>query len=177
VLRFDDEFPGLSVLDVDQRLVAFSVQHADDAAHIGVSLYGADEDAQEAGSAFGSDRLGVQLQAGTRFASGHGLRFHLGLETRNFDDAPGFFGGIDRSDQSWSAAVTGDIRDWPAKGYLLMPRSSRSPRRPAPPRRASSCSSRERSRSNARRRSPCRRGTPSRPATSSSPATSRGRSS
>ena len=76
---------------------------------------------RESGSAYGNDRLGAQLQAGSQNAVGHGVQFQLGYQEVDYDDTPGFF-GTDRSDDIWYAAVAGELRDWPVAGMQLVPR-------------------------------------------------------
>ncbi len=123
-LRYDNGFPGLSVLDMDQLLGAFSLQRAGSVGDFGMTVYAGTDDPSKSGSAFGNDRLGVQLYAGSRTAAGHSLQFQFGWQEIDFDDSAGFFLGTDRSDDAWSAALVGEIRDWPAAGLDLMPRVS-----------------------------------------------------
>ncbi len=121
-LRYDDDFPGLSVLDVDQQLLALSLQHGDADRNFGVTLYGANEDPRESGSSFGNDRLGVMVYTGAAVRGGHGVHLEVGMQSVEYDDSPGFFFGTDRSDQSLSVALGGELRDWPAAGFQLLPR-------------------------------------------------------
>jgi hypothetical protein len=121
-LRYDDDFPGLSVLDVDQQLLALSLQHGDADRNFGVTLYGANEDPRESGSSFGNDRLGVMAYTGAAVRGGHGVYLEVGMQSVEYDDSPGFFFGTDRSDQSLSVALGGELRDWPAAGFQLRPR-------------------------------------------------------
>ena len=120
-LRYDNDFSSLSLLEVDQQLAALSLQRAGSAGHFGVTVFAGTDDPRESGSAYGNDRLGVQLQAGSRNASGHGVQLQFGYQEVDYDDTPGFF-AIDRSDDIWSAAITGEMRDWPAAGMSLLPR-------------------------------------------------------
>jgi tetratricopeptide (TPR) repeat protein len=122
-LRYEEsDFPGLSVLDMDQLLAAFSLQRAGTAGHIGVTVFGGTEDERETGSPFGNDRFGFQFYGGSRTASGHDIGVHVAWQDIDFDDTPGFFLGLDRSDTAWSAAITAEIRDWPTAGMHLVPR-------------------------------------------------------
>lgn len=122
-LRYEEsDFPGLSVLDMDQLLAAFSLQHAGETGHFGLTLFGGTEDEREPLSPFGNDRFGLQLYGGSRTAGGHGIGVQVAWQDVDYDDTPGFFFGQDRSDTAWSAAITGEIRDWPAAGYHLLSR-------------------------------------------------------
>ncbi len=120
-LRYDDS-AGLSVLDVDQQLVALSLQRTAAPADFAVTVFAGDEDPDQPGSAFGNDRVGVILQAGSRTAAGRGLRLQLGYQSIDYDDTPGFFFGTDRQDDFWFAAFSGEVRDWPTPGFELVPR-------------------------------------------------------
>jgi tetratricopeptide (TPR) repeat protein len=122
-LRYEEsDFPGLSVLDMDQMLAAISLQRAVDAGHFGFTLFFGSDDEQESGSPFGNDRLGLQFQGGMRSAGGRDVGVQISWQDIDYDSAPGFFGGIDRSDNSWSAAFTVGIPDWPVTGMQLTPR-------------------------------------------------------
>ena len=121
VLRYEDDFPSLSVLDMDQLLGAFSLQRAAAAGYFGFTLFAGNEDPDQSGSAFGNDRFGAQFQAGSQTASGHAVQLQVGWQDIDYDDTPGFFFGTDRSDSAWNAALTGEIRDWPAPGMSLVP--------------------------------------------------------
>ena len=120
-LRYDDEFSSLSVLEVDQQLAALSLQRAGSAGHFGMTVFAGTDDPRESGSAYANDRLGIQLQAGSRNAAGNDVQLQFGYQEVDYDDTPGFF-AIDRSDDIWSAAITGEMRDWPAAGMSLLPR-------------------------------------------------------
>lgn len=120
-LRYDDSFSSLSVMEVDQQLAALSLQRAGQAGYFGMTVFAGTDDPRESGSAYGNDRLGFQMQAGSQSASGHGAQFQLGYQEVDYDDTPGFF-GTDRSDDIWYAAITGEVSDWPAAGMSLLPR-------------------------------------------------------
>lgn len=120
-LRYDNQFSSLSVIEVDQQLAALSLQRAGTAGYFGMTVFAGTDDPRESGSAYGNDRLGAQLQAGSQNASGHGVQFQLGYQEVDYDDTPGFF-GMDRSDDVWYAAIAGELRDWPAAGMQLVPR-------------------------------------------------------
>jgi hypothetical protein len=120
-LRYDDQFSSLSVVEVDQLQGAISLQHAGTAGYFGVTAFAGTDDPRESGSAYGNDRLGLQLQAGTTNAAGHGAQVQFGYQEVDYDDTPGFF-GRDRVDDLWFAVVAGEIRDWPAAGMSLLPR-------------------------------------------------------
>jgi hypothetical protein len=120
-LRYDDEFSSLSVMEVDQFLGAFSLQRAGAAGYFGMTVFAGTDDPRESGSAYGNDRLGMQMQAGSQGASGNGAQFQLGYQEVDYDDTPGFF-GTDRTDDIWYATITGEIRDWPVAGMSLLPR-------------------------------------------------------
>jgi hypothetical protein len=120
-LRYDDEFSSLSVMEVDQLQGAFSLQHAGMAGHFGMTVFAGTDDPRESGSAYGNDRLGLHLQAGTTNSVGHGAQVQFGYQEIDYDDTPGFF-GADRTDDVWFAAIAGEIRDWPVAGMSLMPR-------------------------------------------------------
>lgn len=122
-LRYEeDDFPGLSVLDMDQLLAAFSLQRAGATGHFGVTVFGGTEDERESGSPFGNDRLGVQLYGGVRSAGGHDLGLQFAWQDVSYDRTPGFFGGQERDDTNWSASFRVDLHDWPASGFTLTPR-------------------------------------------------------
>lgn len=122
-LRYEDsDFPGLSVLDMDQLLAAFSLQRASDAGHFGFTLFLGTDEEQESVSPFGNDRLGLQFQGGIRGAGGRNVGIQVSWQDIDYDNSPGFFGGNDRSDNAWSAAFTIDLPDWPVAGMQLTPR-------------------------------------------------------
>lgn len=123
-LRYDDDFPSLSVFDMDQLLGAFSLQRAVARGYFGVTVFAGNEDPEESGSAYGSDRIGAQLHAGVQSTDGNGIQLQFGWQDIDFDDSPGFFGGMDRADSVWNVGLTGEIRDWPAAGMALVPRFS-----------------------------------------------------
>lgn len=118
----DDDFPNLSALDVDQFMAAWSLQRGGERGHFGITLHAGMEDEQESGVPFGNDRFGVQVYGGSRTARGHGVGLQFGWQDIDYDEPPLFFGLFDRSDNAWSVALTGEIRDWPARGYTLLPR-------------------------------------------------------
>jgi hypothetical protein len=118
----DDDFTNLSALDVDQFTAAWSLQRAGETGHFGITVHAGVEDEQETGVPFGNDRMGAQLYGGWRVAGGHGVGLQLGWQDIDYDEPPLFFGVFDRSDNAWTFAVTGEIRDWPARGYTLLPR-------------------------------------------------------
>lgn len=120
-LRYDDRFSSLSVMEVDQLLGAISLQHAGTAGHFGMTVFAGTDDPRETGSAYGNDRLGLQLQAGTTNATGHGAQVQFGYQEVDYDDSPGFF-GAGRTDDIWFAAIAGEVRDWPVAGMSLLPR-------------------------------------------------------
>jgi len=120
-LRFDGDFPSLSVMEVNQQLVALSLQRAGISDYFGVTVFAGSDDPRESGSSYANDRLGIRLQAGAQVGGRHGLELQFGYQEIDYDDTPGFF-FMDRSDELWSAAVTGEIRDWPAAGMNLLPR-------------------------------------------------------
>jgi tetratricopeptide (TPR) repeat protein len=122
-LRYEEsDFPGLSVLDMDQLLAAISLQRAVEAGHFGFTLFLGSDDEQESGSPFGNDRLGLQFYGGIQGAGGRDVGIQVSWQDVDYDSTPGFFGGADRSDNSWSAAFTIGIPDWPVAGMQLTPR-------------------------------------------------------
>ncbi|MGQ0384738.1 MAG: tetratricopeptide repeat protein [Gammaproteobacteria bacterium] len=122
-LRYEDgDFPGLTVLDMDQFLAAASLQHAGESGHFGFTVFHGTDDERESGSPFGNERLGARFHGGARSSGGHDIGIDLAWQDIRYDDAPGFFGGNDRSDKLWSGAFTVTIHDWPAKGMTLVPR-------------------------------------------------------
>lgn len=122
-LRYEDsDFPGLSVLDMDQLLAAFSLQRAGAGGHFGVTVFLGSDEEQESGSPFGNDRLGLQFYGGIQGAGGRDVGVQVSWQDVDYDGAPGFFGGVDRSDNSWSAAFTIGVPDWPVAGMQLTPR-------------------------------------------------------
>lgn len=122
MLRYEDDFPSLAPLEVDQQLAAFSLQHAGANASFGITAFAGSDDPKVAGSAFANERLGAQFHAAMRNAAGNSLQFQLGYQDVDYDDQPGFFFGTDRADRIWSAAVAGEIRDWPAPKLDFLPR-------------------------------------------------------
>ncbi len=123
-LRYEDDFAGLSVLDVDQLLGMVAAQYAEGAGDFSVGLYAADDDAVETGSAFGNRRIGLNVQAGLNRARGQRLQFQLAAQELDYSDEPGFFVGFDRQDRFWSAGVSLEFRDWPTAGMRLTPRAA-----------------------------------------------------
>lgn len=122
LLRYESDFAGLSVMDMDQQLLAFSLQRLLESGDFGLTVFAGNDDADQSGSPFGNERLGLQFQAGSRTARGVGLRVQLGYQDINYDDSPGFFGATDRSDSAWSAALSAEFHDWPAAGLSVTPR-------------------------------------------------------
>ncbi len=122
LLRYDDDFGSLSVLDVDRYLAAFSLSHSGSSGDFGLTVFAGSDDPKVSGSSFANDRLGLQLHAASRNAPGNGLQLQLSYQDVEYDDPPGFFLGADRADSVWSATVTGEIRDWPTRGLHLLPR-------------------------------------------------------
>jgi len=122
LLRYEDDFPGMSVMDMDQQLLGFSLQRLVESGDFGFTVFAGNDDADESGSPFGNERLGLQFQGGTQTAKGVGLRMQLGYQDINYDDSPGFFGTTDRSDSAWSAAFSAEFHDWPVAGMSLQPR-------------------------------------------------------
>jgi tetratricopeptide (TPR) repeat protein len=118
----DDDFTNLSALDVDQFTAAWSLQRGGERGHFGITVHAGMEDEQESGVPFGNDRFGVQIYGGSRTAGGHGVGLQFGWQDIDYDEPPLFFGVFDRSDNAWSIAVTGEVRDWPARGFTLLPR-------------------------------------------------------
>jgi outer membrane protein len=123
-LRYDSHFGSLSVLDADRYLAAFSLQRAHDGRGLGFTAFAGKDDPRVSGSAFANERLGMQFSASSRNGAGNGLQLQVAYQAVNYDNQPGFFLGIDRSDQVMSATVLGEITDWPAKGFNLLPRVS-----------------------------------------------------
>lgn len=120
-LRYDDDFASLSVMEVDQRLAALSLQRAGEAGYFGMTVFAGSDDPRESGSAYANDRLGVQFQAGSQNSGRLGAQFQFGYQEVDYDGTPGFF-GTDRSDDIWYGAVAGELRDWPVAGMQLVPR-------------------------------------------------------
>jgi hypothetical protein len=129
LLRYDDHFSSLSVFDADRYLAAFSLQHSGDRGGFGFTAFAGTDDPRESGSAFGNDRLGLQFNASSHNGAGNGVQLQLAYQDVDYDDQPGFFrgfffAGFDRADHVISAAVAGEIKDWPTPGLNLMPRIS-----------------------------------------------------
>lgn len=122
LLRYEDDFPGMSVMDMDQQLIGFALQRLVESGDFGLTVFAGNDDADESGSPFGNERLGLQFQAGSQTANGVGLRVQLGYQDINYDDSPGFFGTTDRSDSAWSVALSAEFHDWPVAGMSLLPR-------------------------------------------------------
>ena len=122
MLRYEDDFPSLAVLEVDQQLAAISLQHAGGHGNHGITVFAGSDDPRVAGSAFANDRLGVRVHAAARNAAGNGLQLQFGYQDVDYDDQPGFFLGTDRADRIWSATIAAEIRDWPAPKLDFLPR-------------------------------------------------------
>ena len=124
IQRYDPDFGSLSALDADRYLTAFSLQHAGDRAGFGFTAFAGRDDPRESGSAFANDQLGLQFSASAHIGAGNSLQLQLGYQDVDYDDQPGFFIGLDRSDHVTSATITGEIGDWPAPRMNLHPRIS-----------------------------------------------------
>lgn len=112
----------LEVLDVNRYLGSVSLIRSisDGNGRAGlVALFGAD-DARRDTSPYSNDRLGARLFAGWQLGTRSSLYLEAGYLETDFDDSPGFF-GIDREDDQWTAGLRTEYRDWPARGYLLVP--------------------------------------------------------
>jgi hypothetical protein len=129
LLRYDDDFGSLSVLDADRYLAAFSLQRAGDKGGFGFTVFAASDNPRDSGSPFENERLGLQFNASSYDGGGNGVRLQLAYQDVNYDDQPGFFRspfflGFDRSDHVMSATIAGEIRDWLTPRLNLLPRIS-----------------------------------------------------
>ena len=111
ILRYDSAFGSLSALDVDRYLAAISVQHASERFGIGVTAFAGQDDPRDSGSAFANDQLGLQLFASGHDGAGNSLQFQFAYQEVDYDDQPGFFIGLDRSDHVMSLTVAGELKD------------------------------------------------------------------
>jgi len=66
----------------------------------------------------------LQFDAVARNAGGNGLRLQFGYQEVDFDEDTPFFGLLERADELWHASVGGEIRDWPAREWNLLPRAA-----------------------------------------------------
>ena len=124
LLRYDDHFSSLSVFDAERYLAAFSLQHSGDRGGFGFTAFAGTDDPRESGSAFGNDRLGLQFNASSRSGAGNGVQFQFAYQDVNYDNQPGFFLGLDRSDHVMSVAISGQIKGWLTPKLNLLPRIS-----------------------------------------------------
>ncbi len=121
MLRYDENFGTLSVLDADRHLGAISLQRARDGRGFGFTAFAGRDDPREPGSAFANDRRGLQFNSFSQSAAGNGVQLRIGYQDVDYDNRPGFFFGRDRADQIMSATITGVIGDWPAPMLKLLP--------------------------------------------------------
>ena len=124
VLRYDADFGSLSALDVDRYLAAISLQRANERFAAGLTVFAGKDDPRESGSAFANDQLGLQLFATGHDGAGNGLQFQFAYQDVEYDDQPGFFIGLDRSDHVMSLTIAGELRDWLAPKLNLRPKIS-----------------------------------------------------
>ena len=120
-LRYQQD--DLEILDVDRYLGTLSVVRAGlgtAGGRMGVSaLFGADS-ATENDSPYGNNRLGGRFFTGWPLGARGNLFFDAGYLVTDYDSPPDFF-GEDREDRQWTAALSTEYRDWPARGYSLVP--------------------------------------------------------
>lgn len=121
VVRYQQD--ELEILDVNRYLGSLALTRTGIGARNGraglVALFGTD-DAEDASSAYSNDRLGARLFGGWQLGTGNSLYLEAAYLETDFDDSPGFF-GEDRVDDQWTVAISTDYRDWPARGYSLLP--------------------------------------------------------
>lgn len=123
VLRYDEDIGSLSALDFDRTVGAFTLWRAQGDNGFGLTAIAGQDDPTTSGSPYANDRLGLQFDAVAGITGGHGLRFQLGWLEVDYDEDPPFFGVLERADEIWSAAVSGEFRDWPMRGWHLLPRA------------------------------------------------------
>ncbi len=120
-LRYQQD--DLKILDVDRYLGTLSVVRAGlgtAGGRMGVSaLFGTDSATQN-DSPYGNDRLGGRVFAGWPLGSRSSLFLDAGYLVSDYDSPPDFF-GENRKDRQWTAALSTEYRDWPARGYSLVP--------------------------------------------------------
>ncbi len=120
-LRYQQD--DLEVLDVDRYLGTLSLVRAGlgtAGGRMGVSaLFGTDA-ATANDSPYGNDRLGGRFFTGWPLGTRGSLFFDAGYLVTDYDSPPDFF-GEDREDRQWTAALSTEYRDWPARGYTLVP--------------------------------------------------------
>jgi hypothetical protein len=121
VVRYQQD--ELEVLDVSRYLGSLALTRTGIGARNGraglVALFGTD-DAEDDSSPYSNDRLGARLFGGWQLGTGSSLYLEAAYLETDFDDSPGFF-GEDRVDDQWTVALGTDYRDWPARGYSLLP--------------------------------------------------------
>lgn len=126
IVRFQQD--ELEILDVNRYLGSLALTRlgiGPDDGRLGLAVLFGTDDAQEASSAYGNDRLGARLFGGWQMASGSHINLEVAWLETDYDDTPGFtdesFSYVDRQDDQWTVALTTDYRDWPASGYSLVP--------------------------------------------------------
>lgn len=121
VVRYQQD--ELEILDVDRYLGTLSLVRTGIGAlnaRAGlVALFGTDE-ATDDSSPYSNDRLGARVYSGWQMGGGSSLFIEAAYLETDYDDSPGFF-GTDRVDEQWTLGVSTEYRDWPARGYRLVP--------------------------------------------------------
>jgi tetratricopeptide (TPR) repeat protein len=121
IVRYQQD--ELEVLDVDRYLGSLALTRTGIGTRNGrvgfVALFGTDV-ATDASSPYGNQRLGARLFGGWQPGPGSSLYLEAAWAETDYDDSPGFF-GEDRRDDQWALAVSTEYRDWPARGYSLVP--------------------------------------------------------
>lgn len=120
-LRYQQD--DLKILDVNRYLGTLTLLRAGlgtAGGRVGVSaLFGTDS-ATGDDSPYANDRLGGRFFTGWPLGTRGSLFFDVGYLVTDYDRPPDFF-GENRQDRQWTAALSTEYRDWPARGYSLVP--------------------------------------------------------
>jgi hypothetical protein len=122
VVRFENE--QLAVLDVDRYLGGLTLTRLNVGSRAGrmaVTVLGGRDEATDADSPYGNDRLGARLSGGWLLAPQSSFYAEAAYLEARYDEEPGFF-GLERDDEEWSVLLATEHRDWPGKGWIVTPR-------------------------------------------------------
>jgi hypothetical protein len=87
---------------------------------LGLALIGGRDDVRQAGSPYSNDRYGARLFGAHALDARRALFAELSWLTSDFFGARGFL-GLDRLDRQTVAALGLEARDWPARGWRVVP--------------------------------------------------------
>lgn len=123
VAQFDYLPDRFELLDVRRYVWGGALQRRTTAAGVpsfGIAVLGGRDDVRRAGSPFSNDRYGARLFAAHALESGRAVFGELAWLTSDFFGARGFL-GLDRLDRQAVAAVGLEARDWPVRGWRVVP--------------------------------------------------------